>query len=569
MRGRISAGVLIAIVRALHAGLKSGILEVVHGEQVRKVLFQKGIIKFATTSLPQERLGEYLARNTPLTKPDIEKAAKHVGRGERLGQILVRMGLLSAEDLTRLARDHILEIIFNTLAVKEGEYRFEEVEVPLGQEIKAGLSVAGIIMEVVRRIEPAEAMTWLNDQSMILQPSTNEHLRSQPISLGPQEGFLMSRADGRANIGEIIAVSPLPAAETLRTLLGLWCAGLLENPADPLRLPFKDAPAIPAPPAAKAQSPPAQGGDPTRAAAPQQTPPKPAPAASKATPSAPARSAASRSRAQRSGAALRREIVRRPTSARGSSGGSSKTGADKDEEISREIAERFKTAQDQNFYEMLGVLTTADESDVRRAYYGFAKRLHPDRFQAPQFELVRKQAEQLFAMLTEAYNILCDPQTRKQYDEQRAEPVQNSPAEQKQEQADMARQNFLYGKVMLQKGKFHEAVKFFENAVQLDDHKAEYHQYLGSVQMKNPKWRRDAARSFAKALEIDPSLVSCYVNLGSIYVRLQQLDKAEKMFRTALQWDPDQPVAKRELERMEGSKSGTGVSSMFKGIFKK
>ena len=235
----------------------------------------------------------------------------------------------------------------------------------------------------------------------------------------------------------------------------------------------------------------------------------------------------------------------------------------------REVRERVETAKEKNFYDLLGVLITADESEIRRAYYGFAKRLHPDRFQAPQFEPVRKQAEQLFAALTEAYNILCHPNTRKEYEAHREVPQQTSAAERKQEQADMARQNFLYGKAMLQKGKFQEAVKFFENAVKLDDHKAEYYQYLGSVQMKNPQWRRQAERSFAKALEIDPSLVSCYVNLGNIYLRLGQKDKAEKMYQTALQWDPDQPVAKRELDQLTGSKPGAGLSSVFKGIFKK
>lgn len=231
--------------------------------------------------------------------------------------------------------------------------------------------------------------------------------------------------------------------------------------------------------------------------------------------------------------------------------------------------QRYEDAKEQNFYDLLGVRTTADERDVRRAYYAFAKRLHPDRFQAPQFDSLRKQAEHLFSMLTEAYNVLSDRQARTEYDEHHSAPAQASPAERKQEQSEMARQNFLYGKAMLQKGKFHEAVKFFENAIEQDDKKAEYYQYLGSVQMKNPAWRRNAEKNFAKALEIDPSLVTCYVNLGSIYLRLNKPDRAEQMFQAALQWDPEQPVAKRELERLGGSTSGAGVGSVIKGIFKK
>ena len=566
MRGSLGPGTLIAVVRALFCGQKSGILQVAQSEEIRKLLFQKGIIKFATTNLPQERLGDYLLKNSRLTAADLEKATKHVGRGERLGQILIRMKLLTAEELTRFARDHVLHIIFNSFAVKKGEYSFEEADVPLGQEIKAGLSVAAMIMEAVRRIDPAEAARLMNDETIVLRPSTNEHMRSQPISLGPQEGYLMSRADGNMSVGEIISLSPLPAAETVRTLLGLWSAGLIEDSTDPLRLPFDDAATVAAQASASAPAAQAQPAAPAEPAA-AAPPPATKPAAS--TPGPPS-AAAPKAAARRPQGGLKRAIVRKKTPARGTGGASSKVSQkSRDADLSREILQRYQDAQEQNFYDLLGVRTTADESDIRRAYYGFAKRLHPDRFQAPQFDPLRKKIEHLFAMLTEAYNILAGSETRREYDEHRSAPAQISPAERKQEQSEVARQNFLAGKAMLQKGKFHEAVKFFENALTLDDKKAEYYQYLGSVQMKNPAWRRNAEKNFAKALEIDPSLVTCYVNLGSIYLRLKKPDRAEQMFQAALQWDPDQPIAKRELERLGGSTSGAGAGSMFKGIFKK
>ncbi len=553
MRGSIGPGTLIAVVRALCSGQKSGILQITHGEEVRKLLCQKGTIKFATTNLPQERLGDYLLKNSRLTAADLEKATIQVGRGERIGQILVRLKMLTAEELTRFARDHVLHIIFNSFAAREGEYSFEEADIPLGQEIKAGLSTAGMIMEAVRRIDPAEAARLMKDEKIILRPSISEHMRSQPISLGPQEGYLMSRVDGNMSVGEIISLSPLPAAETLRTLLGLWSAGLIEDSTDPLRLPFDDAAAVAA--QATASAPPALASSSTASSS-QST-------ASGASPTPKAASG-------RTQGGLRRKIVRRKVSASRTGGASSKVSEkSRQADLSREVIHRHKDAQEQNLYDVLGIMTTADESDIRRAYYGFAKRLHPDRFQAPEYKAVCKQAEHLFSMLTEAYNVLTDPEARKQYDEHHAAPAKASPAERKQEQSEMARQNFLYGKAMLQKGKFHEAVKFFENALKQDDKRAEYYQYLGSVQMKNPAWRRDAEKNFIRALEIDPSLVTCYVNLGNIYLRLKKPDKAELMFQAALQWDPDQPVAKRELEQLGGLKSGAGVGSVFKGIFKK
>ncbi|MEE9218145.1 MAG: DUF4388 domain-containing protein [Acidobacteriota bacterium] len=551
MRGSLAPGTLIAVVRALHAGEKSGVLELVHGNDCRKLLFHNGTLKFASTNVAQERLGQFLLSQGRLRPADLDKAIPQVGRGERLGQILVRLGLLKSEDLQRHARDHILHIIYACFSLASGEYCFEEVNVPLGQEIKAGLSISSIIMEAVRRMEPNLIVKWMSDTRLVLRPGTDPALKSQPIALQPQEGFLLSRVDGQCSVDEILAVSPLPAADSLRTLLGLWCAGLIEHSADPLRLPFDEAVATLSAAASTAAA--APGSRRKSAAAPSG--------------SASTAQARRRRRASRAGSALHQNVIRRSI-------GSARTvvapsrAASQDEERSREVLRRYEQASEQNLYELLSVNTTAEESEIRRAYYGFAKRLHPDRFQTPQFELVRQQAERLFAMLTEAYNILCDPDLRKHYDQDRAVPEKQSAAEQKQQQDEMARQNFMHGKLMLQKGKFHEALRFFENAVKLDERRSEYFQYLASVQMKNPKLRRQAEKNFLRALKIDPSLVSCYVSLGSIYRRLQLDGKAESMFRTALQWDPDHPVAKKELDQ-GAPKAGAGLSSVFKGIFKK
>ena len=543
MKGTLAPGTLIAIFRALFTQQKTGILEIVSGEQSRKLLFQKGIIKFASTSVHEERLGEYLVRIGKLRPADLEKATRTVGRGERLGQILIRLGLLNPEDLQRHARDHILHIIYACFGLRSGKYSYEESEVPLGQEIKAGLSMAALVMEGVRRMDAAAAAASLGADNPVLQPSTDPRFKAQPIVLLPQEGFLLSRVDGRTALDEIVASSPMPADETRRTILGLWCAGLIEDPSDPTRLPFDFAPP-------RAASAPSQ----VRAGAAAAAAPRPA----RSSPAAPAPRPAPPGRAP----APRRDTVRlaagaAPAPARPPDDGAQRV---------REVMERFEQAQSQNLFELLGVSDGADESAVRRAYYSLAKRLHPDRFQGPDSADVRGQAERLFAMLTEAYNVLCDADLRQHYDQERSVPEKPSAANRQHEQASVARQNFMHGKALLEQGQFHNAVTFFENAIQQDGSKAEYFQYLASVQVKNPKWRNDAERNFKRALEIDPSLVPCYIGLGQLYRKAHQNELAERMFRQALSWDPDHPVAKREMASSGEAKAGAGL---FKGIFKK
>eukprot|EP00456_Euglypha_rotunda_P005768 TRINITY_DN109809_c0_g1_i1.p1 TRINITY_DN109809_c0_g1~~TRINITY_DN109809_c0_g1_i1.p1 ORF type:complete len:101 (-),score=12.53 TRINITY_DN109809_c0_g1_i1:71-373(-) len=68
---------------------------------------------------------------------------------------------------------------------------------------------------------------------------------------------------------------------------------------------------------------------------------------------------------------------------------------------------------DKNCYDVLGVSRTADTSEIKKAYRRLSLQYHPDRPEG---------SAELFRPVANAYEILVDPETRREYDDVLAHP---------------------------------------------------------------------------------------------------------------------------------------------------
>src|ERR1700746_746395 len=67
--------------------------------------------------------------------------------------------------------------------------------------------------------------------------------------------------------------------------------------------------------------------------------------------------------------------------------------------------------QFKDYYEVLGVARTASEAEIKKAFRKLAREYHPD------VAKNKKQSEEKFKEVNEAYEVLGDPAKRKKYDE--------------------------------------------------------------------------------------------------------------------------------------------------------
>src|SRR5262249_39061013 len=136
-----------------------------------------------------------------------------------------------------------------------------------------------------------------------------------------------------------------------------------------------------------------------------------------------------------------------------------------------EVLARFAALEGQNFYQVLGIASAASESEVRQSYYSLAKRLHPDKFSDEETKI---PAEKLFAAVTDAYATLSKSESRHEYDANQIRVSEKPSAESMAASAaELARQNFLHGKALFERGEMVKALPFFEHAVKQDSSREE------------------------------------------------------------------------------------------------
>ncbi len=525
MDGELSKGIVPGLLREIYVSRMSGWLRLVRGKERQSIRFRRGHIVNAHTNVLEERLGELLVRRGKLSAADLARATEIVVREKaRLGEVLTRLGLIDASGLEDAVAMHVHEMLVKVFIWTEGSYQFEpEDENAPVAELTLKLSTGELILEAVRALaDPDLVREALGNMDRILRPSDDPLLRFQKLNLSPADGFLLSRVDGRTSARQVVEMIPLPPDDTERSLLCLLATGAVEFEAPRRALPPPPSappPPVAAPAIAPAAPAPAMAPRPAPAAVPPAQPPAPGPTADD----------------------RRREVV--------------------------EMQQALKTM---NHFEVLGISRAAGETEVKEAYFRLARRFHPDAHHGSALSDLRDTLETVFIQLGEVYEVLRDPRRRGEYEarlgRQRTAAAAGSPAvappprepvpsaaappaldEAAKERA--AEQQIREAGNLFDKEKYWDAIQLLEPIAQdvAGRLRTRGQTLLARCYLKNPKWARRAEEVLLDVTRVDPKAVDAWALLGGIYDGKGIRTRASSMYKKVLELAPDHEEAAQYL----------------------
>jgi tetratricopeptide (TPR) repeat protein len=232
LTGELAQGILPGVLRTLYVERRTGLLTVTRQAEQGSVCFIRGNIVYGSTTIKECQLGETLVRHGILRQQDRERAGAMVSAtGQRLGQILLDLGLLDADGLEDALALQVREVLLTVFSWPDGHYVFDDQDAARfrGYDKPLRVSTGEVILDAVWSISDPDVLRFaLGDLDRVLAPASDPLLRFQRISFSPTDGFILSRVDGVLSAREILALAPVTAAEAERSLCGLLYTGMVE-----------------------------------------------------------------------------------------------------------------------------------------------------------------------------------------------------------------------------------------------------------------------------------------------------------------------------------------------------
>jgi Tfp pilus assembly protein PilF/DnaJ-domain-containing protein 1 len=519
--GRLKQIRLPKLLRMLGRARKTGVLRVWRNDQDRSLYLKEGDVIFATSRYPDDRLGEVLLKAGKITLAQFESAVEGFREtGKRLGTVLVEQGSITPKDLFWAVSFQVKEIILSLFTWVDGEYEFQEGDLPTEELISLKMSTGNLVLEGLRRINDWYRLTnEIPPLDTVLRLTTDPLTLFQAIQLDATEKQVLNLVDGARTIRQVFQESPLTAIKTLQ-LIHFYCSvGIVE----PISGAAEEA-------AEKREE--AVAAEAATRADPEITTPSEEISVGQI--------ARELDQARQENLTVFREELLKPAEP---------LETPKAETRRQRIHAAYEALSGQNHYEILGLNIQSSRDEIKRAYFRLAKEYHPDRHFEKGLEDLKEVLGELFSRITEAYDTLLMEDRRKRYDagllQQKYGKKTSEAAPAKETQA---RNQFLQGKESLRRGDFKAAAYYLEAALQQDPKRAEAHTLLADALSRIPGRRRDAESHYQSAMELEPSNVMNYIGLGLLYKGAGMNQRAVRQFEEALTWDPENAQARNELK---------------------
>jgi tetratricopeptide (TPR) repeat protein len=226
IKGSLKEASLADVCQLLALGLKTGCLSIADKSRFGQIYFERGRINYARVVNRRDRIGDLLVRDGLLAQEQLTAALElqRQSPDKKLGEILISRGFMTEQDLHLYIRMQIEEAIYHLFTWSRGNFFFEADE-RAEADITVSINPETLLLEAARRVDE-----WSQIEKKI--PSLDlvfeidvARLTASDVQITAEQRRLVPLFDGARTVQEVVDESRLDEFDVGRALYGLIQAG--------------------------------------------------------------------------------------------------------------------------------------------------------------------------------------------------------------------------------------------------------------------------------------------------------------------------------------------------------
>lgn len=228
LEGGITTQTIPSLIQMISQTGETGVFKVQDGRVEKKVYFKEGNAVFATSNVPDDRLGALFLRQGLLSIETLAKSGEISFRtGKRLGTVLVEFECIRPEDLVKGVTEQVKEILLSFFDFITGTYRFDMGSLPTEEVITLRISTGDIILQGIRRIN-GWSRIWQAVGDLDTSYQNTDRIRGimKEINLSLEEWTLLSILDKPQTLRELCLASQMKDFDICKMLWAFQVLGI-------------------------------------------------------------------------------------------------------------------------------------------------------------------------------------------------------------------------------------------------------------------------------------------------------------------------------------------------------
>jgi tetratricopeptide (TPR) repeat protein len=227
IKGSLKEASLPDVIQLLFLGRRTGCLALADRHNFGTIYLDEGQITYATIVNRRDRLGDLLIRKGRITAEQLQQAiaAQEDDRQHKLGEILVGLGTLTRAELEDYMRIQIEEAVYYLFTWTSGTFNFEAGLRPESEDFLVRINPEALLLEGARRVDEWSLIEKKIPSFDLIFAVDQDHIGQSAPTLSLEQQRLLPLIDGTRDVQQIIDDSGLVEFEVGKALFGLITAG--------------------------------------------------------------------------------------------------------------------------------------------------------------------------------------------------------------------------------------------------------------------------------------------------------------------------------------------------------